>query len=138
MPPKTPRPGIEKGPGDLAHHLLVIGIVKARGCFEVFPALIAGAVLLAAPLRAEFVYVSNSFDKTVSGYSVGSTGALTPIPGSPFTVGSQLVISLTVDAKGGFVFVTDQLNGVGPGKTGPILPNGKSDSRGRRVFRRPD
>jgi len=74
-------PGVEKEAGDLVHYLLVTSIVKARSSFEVFPALIAGAVLLAAPLRAEFVYVSNGFDQTVSGYSVGSDGNLTPVPG---------------------------------------------------------
>jgi len=40
-------------------------------------------------LRAEFVYVANAGDNTVSAYSIGANGALTPVPGSPFAAGIE-------------------------------------------------
>jgi Tn3 transposase DDE domain len=44
---------------------------------------------VATSSHAQFVYVANSGDGTVSGYTVDSnTGALAPINGSPFTSGS--------------------------------------------------
>ena len=43
-----------------------------------------GFVLLAAPLRAQFVYVANEIGDNVSAYSIATNGALTPVPGSPF------------------------------------------------------
>jgi DNA-binding beta-propeller fold protein YncE len=42
------------------------------------------------------VYVANQIDSTISGYSVGSTGALTQLSGSPYTSGSS-VDALAVD-----------------------------------------
>lgn len=44
--------------------------------------------LLAAPLRADFVYVVNNGKKDISGYSINpATGALTPLINSPFSSG---------------------------------------------------
>jgi 6-phosphogluconolactonase (cycloisomerase 2 family) len=61
-----------------------------------------GIGFLAAPLRAEFAYVVNQHDNTVSGYSVdGKTGALTPVPGSPFETGSR-PFTVTVDPIAAF------------------------------------
>jgi hypothetical protein len=56
--------------------------------FGVLPALFAGAFLLTAKLKGEFVYVAND-DGTISGYAVGTDGNLTPITGSPFTAGGS-------------------------------------------------
>jgi hypothetical protein len=49
--------------------------------------LAVGFVCLAAPLRAQFAYVANDSSNNVSAYSIGSNGALTPAPGSPFAAG---------------------------------------------------
>ena len=49
---------------------------------------IAGLIILASPLRAQFVYVTNALDGTVSAYSLSANGGLTPVVGSPFTVGN--------------------------------------------------
>jgi 6-phosphogluconolactonase (cycloisomerase 2 family) len=107
------------------HYLLVTDIVKARSSFEVFPALIAGAVLLAAPLRAEFVYVSNAFDKTVSGYSVGSDGNLTPVPDSPFATGAD-PSSVAFYPAGNFLYVANEagksVSGYSVSSTGALTP----------------
>jgi hypothetical protein len=35
----------------------------------------------------KFAYVANFFGNNISGYSIGSDGALTPVPGSPFAAG---------------------------------------------------
>jgi hypothetical protein len=47
-----------------------------------------GFLCLAAPLRAQFVYVANGIGN-VSAYSIGANGALTPLTslGSPFAAG---------------------------------------------------
>jgi hypothetical protein len=58
-----------------------------RGWLSVFSTLAIGFVCLAAPLRAQFVYVANFSSSNVSAYSIGANGALTPVPGSPFAAG---------------------------------------------------
>ena len=65
--------------------------------------LAAGLVFFIPPLRAEFVYVANSADKTIAGYSVGTDGTLTSVPGSPFP-GLSGTISLTVEPRGRFLY----------------------------------
>jgi 6-phosphogluconolactonase (cycloisomerase 2 family) len=61
-----------------------ITIAWQRNFLALLSTLALGAVLLAAPLRAQFVYVTNQSDSTISGYSIDSNGALTPVSGSPF------------------------------------------------------
>src|SRR5260221_213054 len=63
------------------------GVVR-RSWLSVFSTLAIGFVCLAAPLRAQFAYVANITSNNVSAYSIGSNGALTPVPGSPFAAGS--------------------------------------------------
>ena len=53
-----------------------------------------------------FAYVANKGDDSVSGYSIGPHGALTPIPGSPFTAGSDPV-DVAVDPSSKFVYVAN-------------------------------
>src|ERR1700730_17811745 len=59
-----------------------------RSWLRVLSALAMSFVLLEckqpAPLRPQFVYVANFYSNLVSAYSIGSNGALTPVPGSPF------------------------------------------------------
>jgi hypothetical protein len=52
--------------------------------------LMVGLVALVTPLRAQFVYVLTP-GNNVSAYSIGSKGALIPVPGSPFAVASGSV-----------------------------------------------
>jgi DNA-binding beta-propeller fold protein YncE len=56
------------------------------------------------PLRAQFAYVVNALSNNVSAYSIGSNGALTPVPGSPFAAGS-FPNSVAVDPTGKFAYV---------------------------------
>jgi len=75
--------------------------------------LTASLVFLIPALRAEFLFVANGQDKTISGYSVGSDGTLKLVPGSPFP-GLSSEVSLAVDPRGRFLYAL----GIG---TGPIL-----------------
>src|SRR5206468_1456463 len=58
----------------------------------------------------KFAYVTNSGthgDNTVSGYTINATtGALTPIPGSPFAAGLNPLF-VVVDPTGKFAYVTN-------------------------------
>lgn len=58
----------------------------------------------------KFVYVTNSGSNNVSGFSIGSSGALTAISGSPFTVGVAPEF-LTTDTAGKFLFVSNSTSG---------------------------
>src|SRR5262249_44956756 len=54
----------------------------------------------------KFLYVANLSDNDISGYTINSsTGALTPIIGSPFAAGS-VPMSVSVDPTGQFAFET--------------------------------
>src|SRR5262249_37820197 len=63
-----------------------------------------------------FVYVanSNSSPETISGFGVDSTtGALTPLAGSPFTAGLTQPFSLSVDPSGAYLYETSFDNSAG-------------------------
>jgi len=62
---------------------------------------------IAADPTGRFVYVANTSDDTVSGFSVTSTGTLNPIPGSPFDMGES-VSWITVDPTSSFLFTSGQ------------------------------
>jgi 6-phosphogluconolactonase len=55
----------------------------------------------------KFAYVANKGDNTISAYTINATtGALTPIPGSPFAAGDA-PFSVAVDPTGKFAYVTN-------------------------------
>jgi 6-phosphogluconolactonase len=72
-----------------------------------------------------FVYVTNGTTNTVSGYSIGSTGKLTPVPNSPFATGS-LPFDVVVDQTGTFAYVTNfganSVSGYRIGSNGALSP----------------
>jgi 6-phosphogluconolactonase len=75
-----------------------------RSWFNVCSALAIALASLAAPLHAQFAYVTDGYE--VLGYRIDSvTGALTQVVGSPFTAGFY-PISVAVDPSGKFVYVT--------------------------------
>jgi 6-phosphogluconolactonase len=76
---------------------------------KVLSACVVGSVVLAAPVRAEFAYVSNVHDSTISAYSVGVDGALTQISGSPFTTPNEPG-PMVFDPAGRFIYVACDLN----------------------------
>jgi len=62
--------------------------------------------LLVGQVRDQFVYVVHRLNSTVSGYHVdGVTGALAPVPLSPFPAGGRNPIDVTVDPSNRFVYV---------------------------------
>jgi len=74
-----------------------------RDWFSVWSAVAAILVLLGIPLKAQFAYVGESGD--IYGYRINpSTGALTPIAGSPFAAGLA-PYSMAVDPSGRFAYV---------------------------------
>jgi 6-phosphogluconolactonase len=84
-----------------------------RASSALWAALAIAVSLFAAPLRAQFAYVANSGDNSVSEYTIDSNGALTPIPGSPFQLGvSELTpFSVAVDPSVKFVYVANLSSG---------------------------
>ena len=69
------------------------------------------ALAPAYAVAQSYAYVADSGDNTVSGYSVNAaTGALTPVPGSPFAAGLS-PYSVTVDPTGKFVYVANYFDG---------------------------
>ncbi|HTD21986.1 MAG TPA: Ig-like domain-containing protein [Terriglobales bacterium] len=61
---------------------------------------------LAVDPAGKFLYVANFGPHTISGYAIdNNTGALSPVPNSPFDSGSSFTDTLTVDPTGKFLFV---------------------------------
>ena len=62
-----------------------------------------------------FVYVSNNLDGTISGWTIGTGGALAAIPGSPFATGlaaGTQTGAMAIDPSGQFLYVADNFNNV--------------------------
>jgi 6-phosphogluconolactonase (cycloisomerase 2 family) len=69
--------------------------------------LVGASPLWARDHTAGFTYVTNAGANSISAYDINaSTGALTPIPGSPFATG-QFPNSVTVHPTGRFVYVAN-------------------------------
>jgi 6-phosphogluconolactonase len=79
------------------------------------------------PLLPPFVYVQNenTNDNTVSAYKIGSTGALSPVKGSPFAAGLQ-PYSVAIDPTGSYAYVNnfgnDNLSAYAIGSNGALTP----------------
>ncbi len=66
----------------------------------------SGATSLASDPRGRFIYVANELADTVSGFSVNpATGALTPVPGSPYAAGVR-PRDVAIDSEGKFLYAT--------------------------------
>ena len=86
------------------------GGAKTRRCWSrAWLTLTLSAFLLSTPLRAEFAYVVNFSDNTVSAYSVDANGALTAVPGSLFP-GPGGQYSIAIDPAAKFAFVANDNN----------------------------
>jgi len=82
--------------------------MKTRRSHRTILSIVAVALAwLPTELHAQFAYVANAGSNDVSGYMIDSTtGALTPIPGSPFPAGF-FPCSLAVDPAGRFAYVAN-------------------------------
>jgi DNA-binding beta-propeller fold protein YncE len=77
---------------------------------KVWSAFAIALIWLGVPLQAQFVYVANSGDNTVSGYTMNPvSGALTAIAGSPFKGGSY-PNAVAVNGSGRFAYVAHDEN----------------------------
>jgi len=66
-------------------------------------------VALAVDPLARFLYVAEAGPPTgVRGFSISSSGVLSPLAGSPFSLGSSVPNSLAMDIRGLFLFVGTQ------------------------------
>jgi 6-phosphogluconolactonase len=77
-----------------------------KGRFKFWSVVAVGLALLPSSLPAEFVYVANFVSNNVSAYRIGTSGALTPIAGSPFPAGS-FPHAVAVGHSGRFVYVAN-------------------------------
>lgn len=78
-----------------------------KACFKLWSMAAVGLVLVPASLQAEFVYVPEPILNIILAYRVDNvTGALTPVPGSPFP-GGGFPESMAVDLLGRFAYVTN-------------------------------
>jgi 6-phosphogluconolactonase len=70
--------------------------------------------------KPKFVYVVNTGSNTISGYNIdGNTGALNPIPGSPFAAGAAPV-SVAVHPTGKFALVANRCDGTAACANGSV------------------
>jgi 6-phosphogluconolactonase (cycloisomerase 2 family) len=66
-------------------------------------------VAVAVAANTNFLYVANNLNGTVSAYSFDSLGALTPVPGSPYTTGgiTPSGLATAATANGAFLYVAN-------------------------------
>ncbi|NNM69475.1 MAG: beta-propeller fold lactonase family protein [Gallionella sp.] len=82
-------------------------LCRAFPLVVVFLAACGGGGGGAAPFTPLFAYVANNYSNNVSAYTLNATsGALTPVAGSPFAAGAQ-PNSVTVDPSGKFAYVAN-------------------------------
>jgi 6-phosphogluconolactonase len=105
--------------------------------FAILSVLAIVFVFIAAPLRAQFVYVANFGSKNVSAYSIGAHGFLTPVPGSPFKAGTGGPVSVAVDPTSKFAYLVDDVSvlAYAIGTNGALTPiPGSPFATGSRPF----
>jgi 6-phosphogluconolactonase (cycloisomerase 2 family) len=75
--------------------------------------------------KGSFLFAGTFGDGKVSGYKIGASGGLTPITGSPFTVGVG-ILAVAVDPSAKFLYVADNSPGsvrtLSIGATGALTP----------------
>lgn len=64
-------------------------------------------VIVSCTQTGRFAYVANRQSNSISGFAIGSTGALTPLSGSPFASNGTTPTALTVDPNGHFLYVAN-------------------------------
>ena len=74
---------------------------------------------------ARFVYVVNEFGNSISAYRIDSSGALTPISGSPFPAG-RVPIQAALDPTARFLYVANRgssdISAYSIGSNGSLTP----------------
>jgi 6-phosphogluconolactonase (cycloisomerase 2 family) len=75
------------------------------GAFPAGTGPVSVAVISSVVQKVSYLYVANKLDDTVSGYKIESTGALTPVPGSPFKTGHSPVSVTAAETQDPHKFV---------------------------------
>jgi 6-phosphogluconolactonase (cycloisomerase 2 family) len=92
--------------GQLEHHTVNLTLLTPPGSTAGSWSTGAGPVHVAASPDEKYLYTSNSKGPSVSAFAVGSTGALTAVPGSPFAItGDTAPFASAVDPSGRFLYV---------------------------------
>jgi 6-phosphogluconolactonase len=78
------------------------GALAAMGA--AIPTGATGATFPTVHPSGKYLYVPNG-SGSISGYSIGATGALTPIANSPFTIPGNLVASILIHPNGKFLYI---------------------------------
>ena len=76
-----------------------------KACIKLWSAMAMVLAVLVPSLWANFVYVANFGDNTISAYRIGESGALTPVTGSPFPALGPF--SVAADPFGRFLYVAN-------------------------------
>jgi 6-phosphogluconolactonase len=58
--------------------------------------------------NGSYLYTANAAANSISIYSIGSTGTLTQVTGSPLSASFQRPVAVSVDPKGQYLYVADQ------------------------------
>lgn len=66
----------------------------------------SGPIAVVVSATGKFLYVSNNYSGTVTGFTISSSGALTPFPTPPYIVGTAPA-GLGMVPGGGFLYVTN-------------------------------
>ncbi|CAA2110420.1 6-phosphogluconolactonase [Variovorax paradoxus] len=93
--------------------LLAYSIDQTSGAFTSIGSVPLGTTPfgMAIDPTGRFVYVANRNSHNVSAYAINPrTGALTAVPGQPFSVGANTPNSVTVDRTGRFAYTANQGN----------------------------
>ncbi len=81
---------------------------------------------LAVDAAGRFLYTANTFDRSISGFALDATGALSPLPGSPFSTGERIgPIQVIVDPRGRLVYAgheTGEVTGYNVSPSGALTP----------------
>jgi len=94
---------------DRAGSVFVYAIDQATGGLSISSARFTdgrGSIFMSIDPSGRFAYVANHGSNTISAFSICGSGALTPIPGSPFPAG-PFPASVAVDPNGQFVYVAN-------------------------------
>jgi 6-phosphogluconolactonase (cycloisomerase 2 family) len=82
-----------------------------------------GLGVLIRPAQAQFLYTLSLNDGSIAGYSIGSDGSLTAVPGSPYA-GTSGAFSLTIEPSARFLYVVNSphVSGYVIGSDGALTP----------------
>ena len=105
---------LNQGSPSISASISVFNIDQTRGLLSPASFLTLAAPspqFLAISPTQGFLYVSNGTAGSISGFAIGTNGALTELSGSPFPLGAGATAAgLAIDPKGQFLYAADSAN----------------------------